>query len=101
MEDLERVLQGVVNGDRKYDQSLSQRRMIIVEGVYANSGALVPLPRVVELAAKYVYAVWYGAVWCVVWHWYGTGVCVCLPRKWGAACKCVMLAHVGAAVGCD
>ena len=52
MDDLERVLKAVVDSDRKYDQSLSQRRMIVVEGVYANSGALCPLPRVVELAAK-------------------------------------------------
>ena len=52
MKDLERVLAAVVASDRKYDQSLSQRRLIIVEGVYANSGLLCPLPQVVQLAAK-------------------------------------------------
>jgi len=51
--DLERVLKAVLATDKKYDQSLSQRRMVIVEGVYANSGQLCPLPAIAELCDKY------------------------------------------------
>lgn len=52
--DLERKLEAVAESDlRKRDASLEQRRFIVVEGLYANSGSLCPLREVQRLAAKY------------------------------------------------
>lgn len=50
---LEDGLKSVAKGDKKRDLSLEQRRFIIVEGIYANSGELSPLADIVALAKKY------------------------------------------------
>jgi serine palmitoyltransferase len=52
--DLERRLEAVADSDgRKRDSSLEQRRFIVVEGLYANTGDLCPLREVQRLAGKY------------------------------------------------
>jgi serine palmitoyltransferase len=54
MSDLERYLAAVADSDRKkHDLSLSQRRFIVVEGLYANYGDICPLRDVVRLARQY------------------------------------------------
>ena len=58
MADLERVLQGVKDKDRKDDRSTTQRRYVVVEGLYANTGRVCPLPRVVELKKQCVPPLW-------------------------------------------
>lgn len=56
MDDLERVLQGVAEEDKRLKRNvLDQRRFIVVEGLYRNYGDLCPLPRLLELKAKYCY----------------------------------------------
>jgi len=54
MADLERRLEAVAKSDRvKRDESLAQRRFIVVEGLYLNYGDVAPLNKIVELARKY------------------------------------------------
>eukprot|EP00904_Undaria_pinnatifida_P007593 jgi/Undpi1/3964/HiC_scaffold_16.g07332.m1 len=56
MDDLERVLQGVAEEDKRLKRNvLDQRRFIVVEGLYRNYGDICPLPRLLELKAKYCY----------------------------------------------
>ena len=52
--DLEAKLAAVAEADvRRPGSAATQRRFIIVEGLYASSGALCPLPAVVALAKRY------------------------------------------------
>ncbi|KJH47904.1 hypothetical protein DICVIV_06032 [Dictyocaulus viviparus] len=54
MEDLERLLQEQELRDKKDPKSAAKiRRFIIVEGLYANTADLCPLPRIMELKWKY------------------------------------------------
>lgn len=55
MEDLERVLQEVQERDRLRTRRKLNRRFIIVEGVYQNTGSVCPLDKVVELKEHYMY----------------------------------------------
>ncbi|CAM9262449.1 unnamed protein product, partial [Ectocarpus sp. 6 AP-2014] len=56
MDDLERVLKEIAAEDKKVKRNvLDQRRFIVVEGLYRNYGDLCPLPRLLELKAKYCY----------------------------------------------
>ncbi|ETW04862.1 hypothetical protein H310_03982 [Aphanomyces invadans] len=56
MEDLERVLDSVRAADKKAGRaSDAQRRYIVTEGLFRNSGALLPLPKVVELSRKHCF----------------------------------------------
>eukprot|EP00903_Cladosiphon_okamuranus_P006351 g6221.t1 len=58
MDDLERVLQEIAEEDKRLKRNvLDQRRFIVVEGLYRNYGDLCPLPRLLELKAKYFYRV--------------------------------------------
>ena len=58
MADLERHLQAVRDRDEAVvDDSLSQRRFIVVEGLYAHYGDLCPLPEVLRLAREYKWRV--------------------------------------------
>ncbi|CAM9848591.1 unnamed protein product [Ascophyllum nodosum] len=58
MEDLERVLKEIAEDDKRLKRNvLDQRRFIVVEGLYRNYGDLCPLPRLLELKAKYCYRV--------------------------------------------
>ena len=58
MDDLQRLLQGVRDHDETVvDDSLSQRRFIIVEGLYGHYGDLCPLPEVLRLAREYKWRV--------------------------------------------
>lgn len=50
MADLERVLRSVHAGDKKGpDLSQTQRRFIVTEGLFANTGEVCPLPDLVRL----------------------------------------------------
>lgn len=52
--DLAKQLEGVAKADRtKRNDSLSQRRFIVVEGLYGNYGDVCPLKDVVALAKRY------------------------------------------------
>ncbi|KAF0686180.1 Aste57867_21966 [Aphanomyces stellatus] len=54
--DLERVLQSVRDADKKAGRpSDAQRRYIVTEGLFRNTGALVDLPAVVALCHKYFF----------------------------------------------
>lgn len=53
MKSLEEGLKSVAMADKKRDLSLQQRRFIVVEGIYANTGELAPLAEIVALAKKY------------------------------------------------
>jgi serine palmitoyltransferase len=54
VDDLASKLEAVREADEKRPgSSIAQRRFIVVEGLYASSGALCPLPKIVELAKKY------------------------------------------------
>lgn len=57
MADLERILQAVKEKDRKHPPKQLNRRFIVVEGVYVNHGDIVPLNKVLELAAKYCFRI--------------------------------------------
>lgn len=58
MEDLERVLQEVVAGDAKEPgKRNTQRRLIVVEGMYQNVGDVCPLDKVVALKEKFLFRV--------------------------------------------
>lgn len=54
MEDLEKVLDTISKKDKRTGQSgKSQRRFIIAEGIFRNTGQIVNLPKVVELKKKH------------------------------------------------
>ena len=53
LEDLVRVLESVVEENKKTGASAAQRRFIVVEGLYMNYGDLAPLAEIVELKEKY------------------------------------------------
>lgn len=60
MDDLERVLKAVHEKDQLKTTPKAfknQRRFIIVEGCYQNTGNIVPLPRLAELKEKYKFRV--------------------------------------------
>ena len=58
MADLERVLQSVADEDRRLRRdSTQQRRFIVVEGLYRNTGNIVPLPELLAIKEKYCYRV--------------------------------------------
>lgn len=52
--DLERVLQSVAQEDRRNRRPLN-RRFVVVEGVYANTGDVAPLKAIAELKERYKY----------------------------------------------
>lgn len=52
--DLERVLQKVADEDRRQKRKLN-RRFIVVEGIYANTGDVAPLAAIAALKWKYKY----------------------------------------------
>jgi len=54
MKDLERVLEQVKQKDIKTKREIA-RRFIVIEGVYFNFGDICPLPKIMELKAKYCY----------------------------------------------
>ena len=58
MEDLESLMQQVADDDiksRKRNAEGMQRRFVIVEGLYRNTGDLCPLPEIVALKERYCY----------------------------------------------
>lgn len=56
MADLRRVLEQVAANDRKIGRPLSaQRRFIVVEGLYKNTGSIVPLDELVKLKHEFSY----------------------------------------------
>ena len=56
MNDLEEILASIANDDKRLSRdSTEQRRFIIVEGVYRNSGKICPLNDIVRLKEKYCY----------------------------------------------
>jgi serine palmitoyltransferase len=56
MADLERVLAAVARDDAKMKRdSTQQRRFIVVEGLYRNTGDLCPLPELLKIKEKYCY----------------------------------------------
>jgi len=56
MEDLKRVLKQVEQKDKKLGRaSNDQRRFIVVEGLYKNSGTVCPLDKLVELKHEFKY----------------------------------------------
>jgi serine palmitoyltransferase len=56
MEDLENILQAVAKEDRKLKRDATQqRRFIVVEGLYKNTGEYCPLPAILALKEKYFY----------------------------------------------
>jgi len=56
MHDLENTLEGIAAEDRRLGRdSTQQRRFIVVEGVYRNTGLLCPLPDVLRLKEKFCY----------------------------------------------
>ena len=61
MEDLEKHLRAVekadLEGGRGAGKGSEQRRFIVVEGLYANSGSLCKLPKVMQLAHSYKWRV--------------------------------------------
>ncbi|TPX35481.1 hypothetical protein SmJEL517_g02098 [Synchytrium microbalum] len=54
MEDLARVLEDIKRDELKKRKPLA-RKFIVVEGLYANHGDIAPLPKLIELKAKYKY----------------------------------------------
>ncbi|GFH31907.1 aminotran_1_2 domain-containing protein [Haematococcus lacustris] len=52
MADLERILQAIEVQERK-DRKPLTRRMIVVEGIYSNTGELAPLTQLLALKNKY------------------------------------------------
>ena len=58
MEDLAAILQSIANEDKRLNvDTTQQRRFIVVEGVYRNTGELVNLPQLLLLKKKYFYRV--------------------------------------------
>lgn len=58
MTDLLEKLQGVADSDKKNKNlSTEQRRFIVVEGVFANSGQVCPMQKVIHLANEYKWRV--------------------------------------------
>mmetsp|Transcript_37047 Transcript_37047/g.87212 ORF Transcript_37047/g.87212 Transcript_37047/m.87212 type:complete len:493 (+) Transcript_37047:135-1613(+) len=55
--DLERILEIVAEADRKQPPKVLNRRFIVVEGLYQNTGMVCPLPQVVALANKFKFRV--------------------------------------------
>ena len=56
MVDLESILKTIADDDRKLKRnSLDQRRFIIAEGLYRNTGQLCELSKIIELKEKYFY----------------------------------------------
>ena len=56
MDDLESILKTIADDDRRLKRnSLDQRRFIIAEGLYRNTGQLCPLSKIIELKEKYFY----------------------------------------------
>ena len=55
--DLENILEIVAEADRQKPPKEINRRFIIVEGLYQNTGMVCPLPEIVELATQYKYRV--------------------------------------------
>lgn len=54
MEDLERVMKQVQQEDERLNRKpASQRRFVIFEGLYRNSGDIAPLPRIYQLKMQY------------------------------------------------
>lgn len=54
MEDLERLLQKQEAEDRhKPAKAKKTRRFLVAEAIYMNTGEMCPLPRLVELRARY------------------------------------------------
>jgi len=56
IKDLERALNKMLADDTKLKRPLS-RRWVIIEGVYFNTGEIVPLPKILELKSKYCYRI--------------------------------------------
>lgn len=56
-EHLEMVLKGVLESDKQRDKSLSQRRFIVIEGLYRDTGDIAPLKDIVQLAQKYKFRI--------------------------------------------
>jgi serine palmitoyltransferase len=54
MDHLEKILEEVRRKDLQTKQKLN-RRFIVIEGLYQNTGDIVPLKRVMELKNKYCY----------------------------------------------
>ncbi|PAV87700.1 hypothetical protein WR25_03739 [Diploscapter pachys] len=64
MEDLERLLMAQAEKDRKDPKkALTIRRFIVVEGLYANTGDICPLPKIVEFKWKYKARVFIDESW--------------------------------------
>ncbi len=56
MTDLERILEALSAEDRRLKRDATQqRRFIVVEGLYKNTGELCPLPAILSLKEKYFY----------------------------------------------
>ncbi|GAA98393.1 hypothetical protein E5Q_05079 [Mixia osmundae IAM 14324] len=56
LDSLEKVLEGIRKDDKKYNRDPTKsRRFIVTEGIFENDGALLDLPRVIELKLKYKY----------------------------------------------
>ncbi|GAQ82536.1 Long-Chain Base 1 [Klebsormidium nitens] len=54
MDDLERLLKGVIEEDRRHKKVLN-RRFIVAEGLYQSTGRVAPLRKIVELRDKYFF----------------------------------------------
>lgn len=58
VEDLERVLKAVKAHDKsKGDTSLSQRRFVVIEGLYADRGDIAPLRDIVRIARQHCFRI--------------------------------------------
>ena len=56
IKDLRSIMDSIAEDDRKlHRDSLQQRRFIVVEGIYRNTGDICDLPGVVSLKDKYCY----------------------------------------------
>lgn len=56
MEHLRTILESIAKDDKKYKRDTTQqRRFIVVEGMYRNTGELCPLPELLALKEKYFY----------------------------------------------
>mmetsp|Transcript_76270 Transcript_76270/g.204905 ORF Transcript_76270/g.204905 Transcript_76270/m.204905 type:complete len:274 (-) Transcript_76270:702-1523(-) len=57
MADLERILRVVAEADEREPPKILNRRFIVVEGLYQNTGLIAPLAQVVELAERFKFRV--------------------------------------------
>ena len=58
MDDLEAVLASIAEDDIKRQRKvIEQRRFIVIEGLYRNTGELCPLPEIIALKKRYCYRV--------------------------------------------